>query len=103
MTTQERTSRTLQIPRTLTVRELADLLGDTPVTIIKTLMVNGVMADVSKTLDYNTAAVVALDHGFEPEEQGDVIVEQRRPRRSSCSGSPPSRPMMPPRCARGPR
>ena len=79
MTTQERTSRTLQIPRTLTVRELADLLGDTPVTIIKTLMVNGVMADVSKTLDYNTAAVVALDHGFEPEEQGDVIVEQEAP------------------------
>ena len=42
-------------------------------------MVNGVMADVSKTLDYNTAAVVALDHGFEPEEQGDVIVEQEAP------------------------
>ena len=79
MTTQERTSRTLQIPRTLTVRELADLLGDTPVTIIKTLMVNGVMADVSKTLDYNTAAVVALDHGFEPEEQGDVIAEEEAP------------------------
>ena len=79
MTTQERTSRTLQIPRTLTVRELADLLGDTPVTIIKTLMVNGVMADVSKTLDYNTAAVVALDHGFEPEEQGEVIAEQEAP------------------------
>ncbi len=79
MTTQERSSRTLQIPRTLTVRELADLLGDTPVTIIKTLMVNGVMADVSKTLDYNTAAVVALDHGFEPEEQGDVIAEQEAP------------------------
>ena len=79
MTTQERSSRTLQIPRTLTVRELADLLGDTPVTIIKTLMVNGVMADVSKTLDYSTAAVVALDHGFEPEEQGDVIAEQEAP------------------------
>ena len=79
MTTQERTSRTLQIPRTLTVRELAELLGDTPVTIIKTLMVNGVMADVSKTLDYNTAAVVALDHGFEPEEQGEVIAEQEAP------------------------
>ena len=79
MTTQGRTSRTLQIPRTLTVRELAELLGDTPVTIIKTLMVNGVMADVSKTLDYNTAAVVALDHGFEPEEQGEVIAEQEAP------------------------
>ena len=43
------------IPRTLTVRELADLLDETPVTIIKTLMTNGIMADVTKTLDYGTA------------------------------------------------
>ena len=62
MTTQEPPVQTLQIPRTLTVRELAELLGDTPVTVIKTLMLNGVMADVSKTLDYDTAAVVALTH-----------------------------------------
>ena len=52
MTTQQHASRSIQIPRTLTVRELAELLGDTPVAVIKTLMVNGVMADVSKTLDY---------------------------------------------------
>ena len=58
----------VQIPRTLTVRELGDLLGQTPVTIIKVLMTNGVMADVSKTLDFDTAAVVAVDLGFEPEE-----------------------------------
>ena len=79
MTTQEPPVRALQIPRTLTVRELAELLGDTPVTVIKTLMLNGVMADVSKTLDYDTAAVVALTHGFEPEEQGDVIAEPEAP------------------------
>ena len=70
---------TIQIPRTLTVRELADLLGDTPVTIIKVLMTNGVMADVSKTLDYGTAALVAMERGFDPEEQGDVIAELEAP------------------------
>ena len=63
----------VQIPRTLTVRELADLLGDTPITIIKVLMTNGVMANVSETLDYGTAALVAMERGFEPEEQGDAI------------------------------
>ncbi len=86
MTTQQ-TIRQLQaepddtvlIPRTLTVRELADLLGDTPVSIIKTLMTNGVMADVSKTLDYGTAAIVALDRGFEPEEAGDVVEDAQAP------------------------
>ena len=88
MTTQQGTRTTVQIPRTLTVRELAELLDDTPVTVIKTLMLNGVMADVSKTLDYNTAAVVALDHGFDPEEQGDVIAEQEAPSTLELLGDP---------------
>lgn len=70
---------TVQIPRTLTVRELADLLDETTITIIKTLMTNGIMADVSKTLDYGTAAIVAMDRGFDPEEAGDVVEEQEAP------------------------
>ncbi len=70
---------TVLIPRTLTVRELADLLGDTPVTIIKTLMTNGIMANVSETLDYGTAAIVAMDRGFEPEEAGDVVAAEEAP------------------------
>ena len=86
MTTQSRirepqrvTSEVVQIPRTLTVRELADLLRETPVSIIKTLMMNGIMADVSKSLDYGTAAIVALDRGYEPEEAGDVVEEAPAP------------------------
>ena len=72
-------SSTVQIPRTLTVRELADLLDETTVTIIKTLMTNGIMANVSMTLDYGTAAVVALDRGFDPEEAGDVVEQEDAP------------------------
>ena len=76
------------IPRTLTVRELADLLHETPVTIIKTLMTNGIMADVSKTLDYGTAAIVAMDRGFDPEEAGDVVPEQEAPSTIDILGAP---------------
>ncbi len=76
------------IPRTLTVRELADLLDETPVTIIKTLMTNGIMADVSKTLDYGTAAIVALDRGFDPEEAGDVVEEEAAPSTLDLLGAP---------------
>ena len=75
MTTAQAPARAVQIPRTLTVRELSDLLDQTPVTIIKVLMTNGVMADVSKTLDFDTAAVVAVDLGFEPEESAVVAAE----------------------------
>ena len=67
------------IPRTLTVRELADLLDETSITIIKTLMTNGIMANVSETLDYGTAAIVAMDRGFEPEEAGDVVEAEEAP------------------------
>ena len=67
------------IPRTLTVRELADLLDETSITIIKTLMTNGIMANVSETLDYGTAAIVAMDRGFDPEEAGDVVEAEEAP------------------------
>jgi translation initiation factor IF-2 len=70
---------TVLIPRTLTVRELADLLNETSITIIKTLMTNGIMANVSETLDYGTAAIVAMDRGFEPEEAGDVVAAEEAP------------------------
>ena len=79
---------TVLIPRTLTVRELADLLSETPVAIIKTLMTNGIMADVSKTLDYGTAAIVAMDRGFDPEEAGDVVEEVDAPSTIDILGAP---------------
>ena len=69
----------IEIPRTLTVRELADLLSEPPVAVIKTLITNGVMADVTKTIDFDTAAVVAVDFGFEPTEGGDVVAEPTIP------------------------
>ena len=63
----------LKIPRTLTVRELSDLLKTSPVQVIKALMTNGIMADVNKTIDFDTAAIIAVDMGFEPAEAGDVL------------------------------
>ena len=66
----------IELPRTLTVRELADLLNDTPVNVIKVLMTNGIMADVTKTIDFDTAAVVAVDMGFDPLESASDVVEE---------------------------
>jgi len=74
-------ARTVQIPRVLTVKELADLVRTSPVEIIKELMKNGVMATINQSIDYETAAVIAHDLGFEPEEESreeheDVAVEE---------------------------
>ena len=58
----------VQIPRVLTVMEFGELLEVRPVDVIKELMKNGVMASINQSIDFDTAAIVAHDLGFEPEE-----------------------------------
>ncbi len=65
------TSQAVAIPRALTVKELGDILDVTPIEVIKRLMTNGVMANQNQTIDYNTAAIVALELGFDPEEEAE--------------------------------
>ncbi len=67
--TAKPTSQAVSIPRALTVKELADLTGVTPIEVIKRLMTNGVMANQNQTIDYDTAAIVAVELGFDPEEE----------------------------------
>ncbi|MCL4534149.1 MAG: translation initiation factor IF-2 [Bacteroidetes bacterium] len=59
----------------MVVGELAEKLGVGVPTVIKELMKSGVMATVNQTIDYDTAAVVASDLGFEPEEEVRAVAE----------------------------
>ena len=68
----------IEIPESLTVRELAARIETSPIDIIKQLMANGVMANINQQIDFDTAAIVMEEFGFEakhvlpPEvEQGD--------------------------------
>jgi translation initiation factor IF-2 len=78
--------QSVELPRALTVKELADHLRLTPVDIIKELMKNGVMATINQVIDYDTAAIVATDLGFEPaeaapaESAGPATVAEEGPR-----------------------
>ena len=67
--TAQPTSQAVSIPRALTVKELADLLEVTPIEVIKRLMTNGVMANQNQTIDYETAAIIAVELDFDPEEE----------------------------------
>ena len=60
--------RLIELPRALTVKDLAEAIKTSPVDIIKELMKNGVMASMNQVIDYDTAAVVATDLGFETQE-----------------------------------
>ncbi len=58
-------AKEVTIPEIVTVRDLSQLLGETPIKIIKVLMDNGVLASINQQIDFDTAAVVASEFGFE--------------------------------------
>lgn len=66
---KETESKTIELPASLTVRELAEAISASPIQIIKTLMANGVMANINQQIDFDTAAVVAAEMGFEASMQ----------------------------------
>jgi len=47
------------------VRDLATGDSNSPIQVIKILMSNGVMASINQTIDFDTAAVVASEMGFD--------------------------------------
>lgn len=53
------------IPEIITVRELAEILDLSPIQLIKTLMANGVLASINQQIDFDTAAIIAAEYGFE--------------------------------------
>lgn len=79
MSAQTSSTRPVAIPAALTVKELGDLLKVTPVEVIKRLMTNGVMASMNQSIDYETAAVVAVELGWDPQEEVAVEVAPSPP------------------------
>jgi translation initiation factor IF-2 len=70
--------RVVELPAALTVKDLAERMSLTPVDIIKALMKNGVMATINQELDYDTAAIVAGDLGWEIKEAPTILEEVER-------------------------
>ncbi|RMF47851.1 MAG: translation initiation factor IF-2 [Anaerolineae bacterium] len=58
-------SKKIELPASLTVRELAQHLDASPIAVIKALMANGVMANINQMIDFETAEIVAAEMGYE--------------------------------------
>jgi translation initiation factor IF-2 len=54
------------IPRSIQVRQLSELLRVDSIQVIKQLMRNGIMANINQVIDYDTAAPVAASFGYQP-------------------------------------
>jgi translation initiation factor IF-2 len=57
--------KSIELPPIITVRELAELIQASPIEIIKNLMANGVMANINQQIDFDTAAIVAAEMGYD--------------------------------------
>jgi len=56
----------VELPSSITVKQLADILKVEPVKVIKQLMRKGIMANINQTLDFNTASATATEFGYAP-------------------------------------
>ena len=72
--------KVIEIPASLTVRDLAARIEASPIDVIKQLMANGVMANINQQIDYDTAAIVIEEFGFEARPAAAPEAEQAEER-----------------------
>ncbi len=70
-------SKTIELPASITVRDLAQRMEASPIQVIKILMSNGVMANINQQIDFDTAAVVASELGYEAQPEVYEEVEEK--------------------------
>lgn len=84
---EHRQTISIELPPAITVRDLAREIQSSPIEVIKTLMANGVMANINQQIDFDTAAIVAAEMGYEAtlqvteqeqtEDQGQIPLWRR--------------------------
>ena len=67
----------VQIPEEIVVSDLASMLKVTVGEVIKKLMLLGAMATANQTIDFDTASLVAVECGAEPEKAVVVTIEEK--------------------------
>ena len=68
--------KVIELPAAVTVRQLADLVKASPIDIIKGLMSNGVMATINQQIDYDAAAIVISEMGYDA--QPVAVIEEEK-------------------------
>src|SRR5262245_29952257 len=58
----------VELPATITVKELADLLGVNPADVIRELIKSGIFATINQLIDRDTASLVSSELGYEVAE-----------------------------------
>ena len=73
----KKTPLTVKIPDEIGVGELASRMKKTGAEVVKCLIKNGIMASLSDIIDYDTAALVAMELGCKVEKEVIVTIEEK--------------------------
>ncbi len=88
----------LELPKTISVRQLAEMVDASAVDIIKTLMKQGIMANINQVIEYDAAAKVAEAYGYTvtqqsiAESKASVISDIKKRQHEGPQGNLKSRP-----------
>ena len=63
----------IELPGTITVKELAELLGVNPADVIRELIKSGIFATINQLIDRDTASLVAGELGYEVAEAAPTV------------------------------
>ena len=66
----------IELTGSITVRELSERINASPIDVIKNLMANGVMANINQQIDFDTAAIVAAEFGYETVFKTHEVAEE---------------------------
>jgi translation initiation factor IF-2 len=73
----KKTPLTVKIPDEISVGDLASRMKKTGAEVVKQLIKLGIMASVSQVIDYDTAALVAMELGCKVEKEVFVTIEEK--------------------------
>jgi translation initiation factor IF-2 len=65
----------IELPDSLTVRELAGAISESPIAVIKALMSSGVIANINQQIDFETAAIVCEEFGYTARSLAEIEAE----------------------------
>ena len=71
-TADPRERAAVELPPTITVKELAELFGVNPADVIRELIKSGIFATINQLIDRDTASLVASELGYEVAEPQDA-------------------------------
>jgi translation initiation factor IF-2 len=70
------TQTQIELPAFVTVRDLAEQMGVSPIAVVKELMSSGIMANINQEIDFDTASIVAEEMGFAVISHEEILAEE---------------------------